>query len=303
MQRKTELGGKFQDERDDDIPDHIKEINELIRKAQNRNGSVPRQQRDEALMELCRRFANLIKRHAKRVYRSASGYDLKEWHHDAITTFIELVISDYRLKEDGGSAFFGTYITQKLYFRLLYKSQESVLHYRRQGTFDPQHLNLADACEGTASDRDVTETLYGNANRNRKNKSDIFHTNEERFDIGINDDGAAVRSVLRDTPTEVFGAMVATFHANGADEPVVTDDRRREIVAQAVNILQTAKRVLSERDYDIFEWRFASGLTGEEIAQRIKPALSTRSINRIAQTARERVLVELGRQSVGKALT
>lgn len=284
--QQTELGGEFQDERDPNISKEHQEINELIRLAQNRNGSVQKQVRDEAMMHLCRKFRRLICKKARETYRKANPTPYDEWEHEAITTFIELVLDDYRLKEDGGAAFFGHYINQKLYYRLVDKAQRVIGHYNRQGMLDI----------GTAENGKV---MIGAV---RRTDSSMKLSTNDRIDIGIDEDGITRRGALRTVPTAVFGSMVANFYGEGADSAVIDYDRREFVIEQAQEIMEIAKRILKEREFQIFSMHYASGKIAKDIEPLLKPHISVSRIRFIARQARRKVLEELGRQRIRKTL-
>lgn len=237
-------------------------------------------------MELCRRFSALIRHKANQVYRPRMGYLQAEWHHEALTIFIELLLSDYQLKENGGSAFFGHYIKSKLYYRLLDKAQKIHLHSCRETVFETDDLSSVDLQD----DKPKRWSLLDFDNRSLRH-------------IGIDKDGNTVRSALRVTPTEVFGGIVSNFRgSNDPNDIISADSRREEIVEEATGILEIAKRILNNRDYDIFEMMYASGMVATEIAALISPTVSVRQIRRIAQHGREKVLIELGKLRIRRKL-
>lgn len=125
-------------------PDYEK----LIKVIQNRNGArVPREEREEALLNLIKRFQYLIRKTARdtfEIYAKKCGERWENWEHDTMTTFLELVVDDYIPIEYGGQAAFGPYIQTKLYFRMKYAGQKLEKHLERYALADFSIIEIAD---------------------------------------------------------------------------------------------------------------------------------------------------------------
>jgi hypothetical protein len=104
----------------------------LIIIIQNINHNYTKEQRDNALIELTRRFQYLIKKIAgyfhKNIFLKNVKYEYNDLYQDVILEFYDLVINDFKIKEvgDNSLAVFGNYIKIKLYRRIQAKIQEQV---------------------------------------------------------------------------------------------------------------------------------------------------------------------------------
>jgi len=96
----------------------------LIVIIQNINHNYTKEQRDNALIELTRRFQYLIKKitgyFSKSIVIKNAKYQYNELYQDVILEFYDLVINDFKIKEVGDNtlAVFGNYIKIKLYRRI-----------------------------------------------------------------------------------------------------------------------------------------------------------------------------------------
>jgi hypothetical protein len=119
----------------------------LIKVIQNRNGArVPREEREQALLDLIHSFRYLIRKIAKDTfdaYAKSLGERFEDWEHDTMTTFLELVVEDYIPIEFGGQAAFGPYIQTKLFFRMKYAGQKIEKQYQRATLIDFSVLEQA----------------------------------------------------------------------------------------------------------------------------------------------------------------
>lgn len=138
----------------------------LIKVVQNRNGaSIPREDREMALLELIKSFRYLIRRVARDTYDEygkRNGERFEEWEHDTMTTFLELVVEDYVPIEFGGAAAFGPYIQTKLFFRMKYAGQKLEKQQERYALADFSVIEIADL--GNISDNkfksEIREAIY-----------------------------------------------------------------------------------------------------------------------------------------------
>lgn len=108
----------------------------LIRRIQNREGSIPKAEREEALLELIKKFQYLIKKIANDVWRKEIGETPDDFQHDTLTTFLELVVEDYIPPRYGGQTTFAPYIQSKLYWKTLYRAQRLTTQRNRAFSVD-----------------------------------------------------------------------------------------------------------------------------------------------------------------------
>lgn len=101
----------------------------LIRRIQKRPGYVTEvHDRERDCEELIHLFRYLIRKIATKTWRAGNSETREDWFQDTMTAFIEFVLSDYLPKEFGGSAMFGTYIQNKLFWKMVYAGQKNLEH-------------------------------------------------------------------------------------------------------------------------------------------------------------------------------
>ncbi len=99
----------------------------LIRIIQSREGTPSKENREEAFSELLEMFRPLIRRISLKVfhvYGPALRTDFDSFHHDTISTAVEMILADYVPKKYGGKAMFAPYLQTKLYYRTLWLAQK-----------------------------------------------------------------------------------------------------------------------------------------------------------------------------------
>jgi len=240
----------------------VDEINRLIDIAQMRGKAVGLQDREDAILQLLEKFQYLIRKIAKKVYRSNSGYEWKDWEHDATTVFLELLVDDYIPKEHGGASGFAHYITQKLYFRLLHRSQQEVKHYTRTQSHD------LGAYDGVGED-----------------ESDGNHF---------------LPAYQDELPTAVKEAILA--NTTDIEEGVMDNMRDEEMRSLFNEIVAIANKVLDKRERFVFFKYFYSHEYAKDIGPQMEPKVSKSRINQIVKTAREKIHKEIGRRYIGRKL-
>jgi hypothetical protein len=107
----------------------------LVLIIQNIDQTYTKIQRDQALIDITVQFKYLIQKIAKYLYQT---YRLKEvkytwvdFHQDVLLEFYDLVINDFKIKQQGDNtlAVFGNYIKNKLYRRVQYSIQKKIKKY------------------------------------------------------------------------------------------------------------------------------------------------------------------------------
>lgn len=123
---------------------HLREIKEedhperLIEIIQNKSGRISKEEREGAMIMLIRRFQYLIRKITNSLYynyelQKKYNWDIKDFRQDVFTEFIDLVMHDFKIKEDindTGLAVFGNYIKVKLYRRVQFNLQKML---KKQG--------------------------------------------------------------------------------------------------------------------------------------------------------------------------
>ena len=107
----------------------------LIRIIQSREGTPSKENREEAFSELLEMFRPLIRRISLKVfhvYGPALRTDFDSFHHDTISTAVEMILADYVPKKYGGKAMFAPYLQTKLYYRTLWLAQKTMKYYERE---------------------------------------------------------------------------------------------------------------------------------------------------------------------------
>jgi hypothetical protein len=238
------------------------EYERLIRMIQNREGRpIPKADREAACLQVMEQFKYLIKRIASQTWRRDSGETRGDWHHETLTTFFELMVGDYTPHAQGGAAMFAPYIKQKLYYKMLYRSQRALQQQSRE--------------RASAFDVDLPYPSY------------VTHG------VRTHTEGPLMTRELRE-------AILA--NSAGIEETIIGEMRDSEIEAQLDEIKAIADAVLDERSKTIWHQFFYTPTLVKVIGEQLEPRISTSRVNQLINSARTRVLEELGRRRVAAAL-
>lgn len=143
------------------------EYERLVKVVQNREGNHAKQEREDALIDLAHRFRYLIKKIATKCWRKSTGETREDFEHDVMTTFVEMVLTDYIPKAYGGLAHFGPYVQNKLYWRTVYRAQTLVRESMRtfatdyRDCYDHSHQWGDGRSNGNALPTELREAILG----------------------------------------------------------------------------------------------------------------------------------------------
>jgi hypothetical protein len=244
----------------------------LIEIIQNLNGSHSKEDRDTALILLIKRFHYLITKVKKTLYfayelhKQQWQYEMKDFGHDVLTEFIDLVVNDFRIKEDLENkelAVFGNYIKVKLYRRVQYHLQ---LRLKKAG-YEKEVL----------ADFEVAlNTLLRDPTEQKKHR------------------GGMLGQEIRDAVLQNIMSY---------DDLVLDNMIETECQTLLKEIMLIAEKVLDHRECIVWKLYYLSGLTVNEIGQHVvsktdnESPLSRHRCSQIARESNDRVLREYGRRA------
>lgn len=147
------------------------EYEKKIKIIQNREGGrVDVRIREQYILDVIKQFQYLIQRiarHTWQVYGKPVGQSHAEWHHETLTVFCELLISDYTPIEYGGAATFGPYIKTKLFCQMRWHGQKQQRHDSRHTNIDFSLIEMWDFEPGQSEGNskiytELRESIYQN---------------------------------------------------------------------------------------------------------------------------------------------
>jgi|SRR5579872_298910 len=241
----------------------VERMNALIDIAQGYKRSVSVAEKEEAIVTLLTMFKNLIRKIAKQVYRQSSGFTWEEWEHEATTLFFELLVDDYVPRSRGGAAGFTHYVQTKLYLCLLYFSQTNVRHYERQKCY-----SMTDAALDVHASSGFAQPF-------------------------------TPRYVEGRVPRELIRALLEmTTDVEEIAGGNLRDGEHHEMVAELFDIVRT----FEEREQQIFNMYFCSGMFAKDIGPAMDPPISKSRVNQIANQVRQKIHQEFGRRFMQKRM-
>ena len=262
-------------------PEHPPE--RLIEIIQNLTGKIPKEEREQALIELIRRSQFLIQKVTNHLYYTYDQgpkhrYDYADFQQDVLLEFIHLVTLDFKIKDqdnpnDTGYAVFGNYIKVKLYRRVQYKMQER-LKKTNWGKDVPVGTWLSEPY-GSVDATDSAGSMGAGESITPAGKHIWNELNEALLANCLNYDDLVLDNIL--------------------------DEDIKMIVAEIMEIAQT---VLNERDYRVWSLYYCSGVMVGEIGKMVpskdgeERVMGRQLVLKVAQNANDKVIREYGRRSV-----
>lgn len=254
----------------------------LIEIIQNLSGNVPKENREAAAVELIKRFKYLIQHVVNKLFYGYElkkyGYDYQDFFQDALTEFCDLVLNDFRIKENPsghdntGLAPFGAYIKTKLYRRVQWRMEDKLEGYgwRNKDGERRNHEIMVDygsVLDGRSSDK--TRTASDSA---------FYHELNE--------------SIL----SNVFSCDDVVLEA-------IKDEKIKAILVELIEISRDEKLIPS-RDGEIWRMYYLSGRLAAEIGEHMRNynaeiarTVGQTRIRQVAKITNTKIIAEFGKRS------
>ncbi len=243
----------------------------LIVVIQNINQNYTKEQRDQALIDLTNQFQYLLKKNAAYFYKTYNlrekDYDYNDFYQDVLLEFFDLVINDFKIKEQGDNslAVFGNYIKNKLYRRIQYGIQEKI---KKFGWANEVTIDFIVGIDGSNND---TSSRIGSASIFRK---------------------------------EIFEATLQQIiECEEKDLDSIRDEKCIQILKKIYQISFNEK-ICQQTDGEIWRLHWFSGKSVEQIDEYLmmemgyKCKIGESRIRQIVKRINQQIIAEFGRSSV-----
>ena len=259
----------------------------LIEVIQNISGNVPKEKREAAAVELIKRFKYLIQSIVNKLFygyelQKKYGYEYQDFFQDALTEFCDLVLHDFRIKENPnahdntGLAPFGSYIKTKLYRRVQWRMEQKL------------------------------EKRYGWRNEDGKR-----FNHEVVVDYMAALDGRKLDAEATTSPSEraFFYELNGSVLSNvfSCDDQVLDDikDEKIKAILDELIAISENEKIVPSRDGEIWRMYYLSGKIAVEIGEHMRDynnpeiarTVGQTRVRQVAKLTNTKIIAEFGKRS------